>query len=303
MTFSGSNANDTLIGTSADETLYGGAGNDNLNGGAGYDILYGDAGNDILNGGADHFGQLDKLYGGEGHDTLYAEGWHGGDILEGGAGDDIYVIDVQENGFDPAEPTLIEAFNGGIDTVISSATWTLGNNFENLALTGTTAIDGFGNQLNNHLTGNSAANYLASEEGDDFLYGEDGDDKLYGGGGNDTLYGGSGNDRLDGYATSGTGSVSTYDSLSGGTGADTFVLGGWWGVSYQGTGFAVITDFNYSEGDKFQIKGSSDQYSLKSEDLSYGSSSLDTGIYYGSDLIGIVQDTTNVILSVDFVSI
>jgi Ca2+-binding RTX toxin-like protein len=303
MSFSGSNANDTLIGTSADETLYGNAGNDNLNGGAGYDILYGDAGNDILNGGADHFGQLDKLYGGEGDDILYAQGWHGGDILEGGIGNDTYVIDVVENGFDPAEPTLIEAFNGGIDTVISSATWTLGNNFENLTLTGTAAINGFGNELNNTLTGNSAANYLASEEGHDFLYGGDGDDLLYGGGGNDTLYGGAGNDRLDGYATSGTGSVFSSDSLSGGAGADTFVLGGWWGVSYQGTGFAVITDFNYSEGDKFQIKGSSDQYSLQYADWSFGSSSLDTAIYYGSDLIGIVQDTTNVVLSLDFVSV
>ena len=53
-----------------------------------------------------------------------------------------------------------ESLNEGSDTVQSSVTWMLGNNIENLTLTGTTAINGTGNSLNNTLTGNSAANIL-----------------------------------------------------------------------------------------------------------------------------------------------
>ena len=55
-------------------------------------------------------------------------------------------------------------------------TYTLGDNLENLALSGSTAIDGTGNVLANVLTGNSAVNVLS------------------GGAGNDTLDGGGGND-------------------------------------------------------------------------------------------------------------
>ncbi|MEH1911183.1 MAG: hypothetical protein V7L05_05820 [Nostoc sp.] len=74
----------------------------------------------------------------------------------------------------------------------------------------------------------------ACREGNDILYGGSnptysGNDSLYGGSGDDLLYGGAGNDRLDGYSTSGT----EYDTLVGGDGSDTFVLGGSWGVSYQ----------------------------------------------------------------------
>src|SRR5207237_1075219 len=44
---------------------------------------------------------------------------------------------------------------------------TLGANIENLTLTGTSAINGTGNALNNVLTGNSAANVLSGGAGDD----------------------------------------------------------------------------------------------------------------------------------------
>ena len=60
----------------------------------------------------------------------------------------------------------------------SSVSWLLGDNIENLTLTGTGAIDGTGNDLNNVLTGNSAANILRGGEGNDTLNGVAGADSL-----------------------------------------------------------------------------------------------------------------------------
>jgi Ca2+-binding RTX toxin-like protein len=134
--------------------IRGTAGNDSLTGTAGDDLLEGLAGNDTLRGLA-------------GNDTLDAG--TGGDRLIGGTGNDIYIVD------GPGD-TVIEIAGEGIDTVRSSATRTLDANVENLTLTGTAAIDGFGNSLNNVITGNSASN------------------TLIGGGGADRLIGGTGND-------------------------------------------------------------------------------------------------------------
>lgn len=144
-------------------------------------------------------------------------------------------------------------------------------------------------------TGNDTLN---GGSGNDTVFGQSGNDTLLGMSGNDELYGGDGDDRLDGYATTGT----EYDTLSGGAGADTFVLGGWWGVSYQGFGEATITDFNWGEGDKFEVAGDASNYSLGTSNWS-GSSALDTGIYYNGDLIAVVQDRSgsDVLLPDDFI--
>lgn len=132
--------NQTINGTSNADTLYGASGNDTLTGQAGNDILYGQAGNDTLNGGTSN-------------DTMY-----------GGKGDDTYIVDSTAD-------VISESVNEGIDTVQSSVTYTLVNNVENLTLTGTTAINGTGNALNNVIVGNSAINTLNGGAGDDYLNG------------------------------------------------------------------------------------------------------------------------------------
>ncbi len=147
--------NQTINGTSNADTLYGASGNDTLTGQAGNDILYGQAGNDTLNGGTSN-------------DTMY-----------GGKGDDTYIVDSTAD-------VISESVNEGIDTVQSSVTYTLVNNVENLTLTGTTAINGTGNALNNVIVGNSAINTLNGGAGDDYLNGGTGADKLLGGTGNDS---------------------------------------------------------------------------------------------------------------------
>jgi Ca2+-binding RTX toxin-like protein len=90
--------------------------------------------------------------------------------MRGGSGSDTYVVSSTRD-------QVVElAMDGtGIDTVRASIDYTLGDNIEKLALTGT-ALSGAGNALRNTLTGNAQANLLD------------------GGAGADTLTGGAGND-------------------------------------------------------------------------------------------------------------
>ncbi|MCW9680217.1 calcium-binding protein, partial [Dolichospermum planctonicum UHCC 0167] len=89
--------------------------------------------------------------------------------LTGGTGDDIYIVDSTTD-------TITENANAGTDTIQSSVTYTIATNVENLTLTGTAAINGTGNAVNNVLTGNGANNTLDGGAGTDTLIGGTGDD-------------------------------------------------------------------------------------------------------------------------------
>jgi trimeric autotransporter adhesin len=104
-------------------------------------------------------------------------------------GNDVYVVD-------NAGDLVVEDAAAGIDLVQSSLSHALAANVENLTLTGTAAINGTGNALDNVLIGNAAANVLSGGEGNDSLDGGAGDDRLDGGTGADRLAGGLGNDTL-----------------------------------------------------------------------------------------------------------
>ncbi len=145
------------------------------------DQIYGFGSADILNG----LGGNDFLDGGAGNDTL--DGGIGADTLIGGAGDDLYIVD------DLGDVTT-EQLGEGADTVNAVLSWQLGDNIENLALTGTSAINGTGNALDNIITGNSAVNILSGNAGNDTLVGGEGSDILDGGIGSDAMLGGAGDD-------------------------------------------------------------------------------------------------------------
>jgi Ca2+-binding RTX toxin-like protein len=165
--------------------------------------------------------------------------------------------------------------------------------------TGNDRLLGFtGNDL---LLGDAGDDILHGEQGRDYLWGEAGRDTLFGGAGSDFLSGGSGNDYLDGYGDS---VFVEYDVLVGGSGADRFVLGtASKGLHYRGIDYATITDFSGRDGDKIQVRGSSNTYDLDKTLNFGGSSASDTALYKNGDLIAVIQDTTNVSLSRNFVSI
>ena len=62
---------------------------------------------------------------------------------------------------------VVEKLNEGEDTIVSSFSYTLCDNFENLTLSGTGNINGTGNSGNNILTGNSNNNILTGGAGND----------------------------------------------------------------------------------------------------------------------------------------
>jgi Ca2+-binding RTX toxin-like protein len=99
---------------------------------------------------------------------------------------------------DSISDLITELAGEGTDTVKSSVNWTLGNNLENLTLTGTTALSGTGNALDNIMIANSAGNIFDGGDGNDTLTGGIGNDTLIGGAGNDQLVGGTGRDNLTG---------------------------------------------------------------------------------------------------------
>ena len=124
--------------------------------------IVGTNGNDSLVGTS----AADSIEGLAGNDTLVGLG--SSDTLLGGTGDDLYVVSSGD----------VLSDSGGVETVQSAVSWTLGTGFENLTFTGTAATSGSGNDLANVMTGNSAGNWMR---------GRGGDDTLIGGGGNDTF--------------------------------------------------------------------------------------------------------------------
>ncbi|GAA0653566.1 calcium-binding protein [Brevundimonas lenta] len=200
---------DALNGGDGDDILAGGAGLDALNGGAGIDTVdystaaarvyvqlsanvthsdgddsydnltsienaTGSAFNDTLVGD----GNVNVLRGGLGSDTLLGQGgndvlWGGagaGNQLQGGLGDDRYILETAD--------TVVEVAGEGTDTVEARINaYNLAANVENLVFGGTGNFSGTGNALNNVMTGGA---------GDDLLRGRGGVDSLVGGAGVDT---------------------------------------------------------------------------------------------------------------------
>lgn len=234
----------------------------------GNDTLVGGFNNDILNGGeGDDFldGRLgdDLLIGGAGNDTL--DGGFGYDILDGGDG-----IDTATYRF----------WWGGIKANLKTETVNFFNDSGN-GIEYVRAIENIVGSLgNDEIIGNSANNALFGERGNDFLSGEEGNDFLQG---------------------SENSNFVENDTLTGGVGADTFVLGTANGGSfYLGNGFVTITDFKWWERDTFQVVGSISDYRIDITQNFGGTSISDAAIYRGNDLIAVALDAIGIMPVFDF---
>ncbi len=128
-----------------------------------YDIT-GNSNDNILTGNA----AANTLTGGKGDDLL--DGGAGADYMDGGLDDDTFYVD-------NAGDVVVDA--NGDDTVIfrmTSGGYTLGADFENLVLFGSSATRGTGNASVNSLTGSTGANTLDGLGGADFMAGLAGND-------------------------------------------------------------------------------------------------------------------------------
>jgi Ca2+-binding RTX toxin-like protein len=184
-------ANINGTGNALNNIITGNAGNNALDGGAGNDWVYYNAASagvtvdlslttaqNTIGAGTDTLRNFEFILGSNYNDTLIGNslantlnGGTGADSLIGGLGNDTYVVD---NIGDVVTETSTLATE--IDIIQSTISYTLGENVENLTLTGTTAINGTGNSLNNLITGNSAANILSGGLGNDtYVVGNIGD--------------------------------------------------------------------------------------------------------------------------------
>jgi Ca2+-binding RTX toxin-like protein len=196
----------------------------------------------------------------------------------------------------------------------------------------------YGGAGNDRLYGDSGDDVVAGGLGDDKIYGGAGNDRLYGGSGNDEIFGdagndkifaGNGNDKIDGGSGDDVIDAVAYsplvlpysysidfdnkiinsgqnqiDTMRGGAGKDTFVLGMAGDTKAKFTGSAYYVgggDKDYALIQDFQLGGNGDKIQLYSKDLKptdYVLGAVATGLPNGvgiytndaaHDLVGIIQ--------------
>ncbi len=282
----GSDFDDVIAGSANDDSLFGGAGNDTITGGAGDDTIDGNSGDDDLDGGdgvdtldytdssdpigvtvvnlatgtatdfaggTDTIANFENVIGSNGTDSLTGDA--GGNELMGNAADDIL-------------------FGGAGDDTLNGGT---GSD----TLDGGDGIDTFDFCMESNLllnlalgraTSGSDVDALTSIEnangggGDDTLIGDTGDNALNGLGGGDSINGGDGDDTLTGGVTDENGDALTSqdDTLTGGEGADTFIVAAapesdsgskdfFASFSSRSGNRTTITDFDAAAGDTIEL--------------------------------------------------
>jgi Ca2+-binding RTX toxin-like protein len=252
------------------DTLDGKAGADSMDGGDGNDTYFVDHASDIIVekansglGGIDTVhssvsftlhSQVENLFltgaaangtGSSSNNTLTGnahnnllDGMTGDDRLEGGAGDDTYRVNTTKD-------MVVETASAGADHILSTVSYTLSANVENLTLQGTSIINGTGNDLGNRLIGNSAVNILKGGIGADVLDGAAGKDTLTGGTEADTFVFKKGEI---------SGDIVTDFIGNGADAGDRLIFQGFTSGSLKNTGdIWTVTDGAYTA--TFQLKG------------------------------------------------
>ncbi|XXE51829.1 calcium-binding protein [Pseudomonas sp. R3-56] len=181
---------EVIRGSQYADTFLGGATVDKFDGGTGIDVAdYSQSaqgvsltlgasgvGSGIGTGGdaeGDSFSGIEKIIGSAYNDVFIANTNSTGFTVQGGAGDDIYILNSANYG------AIVELAGGGIDEVRTNQGYYLLNaEIENVTYTGAGMFQARGNALDNVITGGV---------GDDILMGGDGGDTFFGGDGIDTV--------------------------------------------------------------------------------------------------------------------
>ncbi len=241
----GTTGNDTLVGTSGPDTINGLGGNDSLIGNEGSDQLNGGDGEDTLdayNGQTSPRGSggvVDTLDGGLGNDTYRY--WHGGAVVQDA---------------------------GGVDTIELNidGEYVLPAGIENLSIIGS-SNDNVG------VTGNDLSNVIVASNEDDRIFGLGGNDSIDAGINHDNVDGGAGDDTIYG---GDEGNINEQDILTGGAGADHFVIarpGG--SLVDQITDFVSGTDQLRLDGRLFSEIGASGSFTPADARFTYGTAAFD----------------------------
>ena len=222
-------------------TVQGGGGNDTFNGSAGADVFVytGTDGNDVIYNWDSNdqilltSGSVDDSIINDTGDVVLNIGYSS-ITLKDAANKSINVVSDDDPVPTPSEETAV--------TLESSFTGTYDDYEDTIkkidASKVTSAIEIYGNDNDNTITGGSKADTIYGGTGKDVLNGGAGNDELYGDDGNDKLNGGNGNDTLTGGAGA--------DTLTGGAGKDVFYYD-------SGDGSDVITDYSDTQGDIIQL--------------------------------------------------
>ncbi|MDD5159845.1 MAG: calcium-binding protein [Sulfuricurvum sp.] len=243
-------------------------------------------------------------------------GSSGADTMIGNNGDDIYYVD-------SISDRIIENISGGSDTIVSTISWKLEETTENLTLSGTAAIDGTGNALDNTIYSSEGNNVMDGGNGIDTLSyatatagitinialttaqatggagidtilnfenltGSNYKDALFGDAGNDTLNGLSGNDMLMGkYGNDTLNGGAGNDYLNGDLGNDTYFFN-------TGDGKDMILDYNFIQ--TAVRYGFTKHLTLKA--VNAGDDTISFGDGITIDMIDAERDGSNLLLGV-----
>lgn len=225
----GNSGKNLINGGTGNDTIDGGTGIDTMRGGSGDDTYYVDNINDVIiensNEGSDTVysefinnlpenienltltgnknlsiygnSQNNILTGNDGDNAI--NGLEGNDILNGGLGNDTMTGGLGDDGYYIDNPLdkVVEYLGQGNDTVYSSISYTLGENFENLFLIGNENLVAYGNNSGNRILGNNGNCMLYGGSGNDMFFSADNMsfiEHYEGTNGSNTMYGRKGND-------------------------------------------------------------------------------------------------------------
>ncbi len=190
---------ENAVGGSGNDTIFGNASINAISGGSGNDIIYGNDGDDVLDGGTG----ANVIAGGTGNDILTVSA--SGNELYGGTGNDVFNVVSRID-------TIVEYAGEGIDEVRTAlSVYVIANNIENLTFADNGPhAGGYGNALDNVITGGSSYDGLVGDAGNDTIFGGAGAaNELIGGAGNDIYVVVAGGDTIVEYASEGTDTVWT----------------------------------------------------------------------------------------------